>query len=555
MSAEAPLKPRFGVGLGLGLVYLGALLWSARTLGYARDEGFYFQAAEAYRGWFELLLRAPGSALERVNVERFWSVNHEHPALMKVLFMASHWLFHDRLGWLTEPGTAYRLPGMVLAAVGVMVIHSWGTRAIGRAAGVVAASLFALMPRVFYHAHLACFDVPVTSLWLLTSYLYFRSLESGQKRWILMTGISYGLLLETKHNAWLLPFAFVLHLVALELLDRIAGRRGKLFFPPAWLAMASLGPLLFVALWPWLWFDPWHHFQEYVRFHLGHEYYNMEFFGRTYWKPPMPKDYAFWMTLGTVPFITLLLAVTGTFAGLSFSRADGAGKALAGPRFAGAMSVHLLWLIAALVAYAPWWSENTPIFGGTKHWLPAYPFLCLLAGRGFQCVAEGIAGFLRERGIGARAVFPVTGLAVVVAPLVMTIHSHPFGLSFYTPLVGGAAGAATRGLNRTFWGYTTGSLLGFLNQHAAPGARIYLHDTAPQSFEMLRADGRLREDLAWTLLPHESSIALYHHEPHMARVEYQIWIDYGTLIPAVIATYDGVPVAWAYERPEPATEP
>ncbi|MEO8183472.1 MAG: hypothetical protein ABI895_31950 [Deltaproteobacteria bacterium] len=40
----------------------------------------------------------------------------------------------------------------------------------------------------------------------------------------------------------------------------------------------------------------------------------------------------------------------------------------------------------------------------------------------------------------------------------MTWHAHPWGLSFYTPLVGGAPGAAGLGLNRTFWGYATGAL-------------------------------------------------------------------------------------------------
>jgi 4-amino-4-deoxy-L-arabinose transferase-like glycosyltransferase len=440
---------------------------------------------------------------------------------------------------------------MVMGALAVITIYAWGTRAISPLAGIVSALLFALMPRVFYHAHLACFDVPVASLWLITAYVYFRSLESPRKRWILLSGVAYGLLLETKHNAWLLPFALGAHLVVLEIIDRIAGRRGRPSLPRAWAAMATLGPLLFVALWPWLWFDPWQHFLEYARFHLGHEYYNMEFFGRTYWKPPMPRDYALWMTLATVPFITLLLFVIGTFAGLSLSRTEGDGTAPKDRRYAGRASAHLLWFIAVLVAYAPWWSSNTPIFGGTKHWLPAYPFLCLLAGRGFQVVSSGLRALASEHPRLARAAraVPVTcALAVCSAPLVMTIHSHPFGLSFYTPLVGGAAGAATRGLNRTFWGYTTGSLLAFLNQHAAPNARIYVHDTAPQSFEMLRADGRLREDLSWTLAPHESSIALYHHEPHMERVEYQIWVDYGTLVPAIIATYDGVPIVWAYER-------
>ena len=40
--------------------------------------------------------------------------------------------------------------------------------------------------------------------------------------------------------------------------------------------------------------------------------------------------------------------------------------------------------------------------------------------------------------------------------------------------------AATLGLNRTFWGYTTGSVTSYLNQ-APPGTPVFLHDTLQKS--------------------------------------------------------------------------
>jgi hypothetical protein len=204
-------------------------------------------------------------------------------------------------------------------------------------------------------------------------------------------------------------------------------------------------------------------------------------------------------------------------------------------------------VIGLLTSYAPWLRDTTPIFGGTKHWITAYPFLCLFAGRGFALAAErctALLGKLRpELTRGALA------SAVLAAPLCMTWHSHPWGLSFYTPLVGGAPGAASLGLNRTFWGYTTDAVLDFVNQRAPHKAVVYVHDTALQSFDMLQRDGRARYDLRPTLAIHQSQLALYHHEAHMRRVEYQIWIDYETAAPAAFGIYDGVPVVWVYERP------
>jgi hypothetical protein len=104
-------------------------------------------------------------------------------------------------------------------------------------------------------------------------------------------------------------------------------------------------------------------------------------------------------------------------------------------------------------------------------------------------------------------------------------------------------------VNRTFWGYTTQSLAPFIDQHAPKRGTVYVHDTALQSFAMLQQDARLRADLRGSLNIAASDVALYHHEPHMSRVEHQIRVSYGKVAPDAIAAFDGVPVAWAYRRP------
>ncbi len=542
MALPEPLDRRDRlIALGLALAFVALLLLSAGSLGYARDEGFYFHAARAYRGWFELLFSDPGAALQRQNIDRFFAVNREHPALMKSLFALSHWLFFDELGWFSEPGTAYRFPGMCMAGLGLATIYLWGRQLLGRLPGLVAALLFAAMPRMFYHAHLACFDMPVAALWLVTAYAYFRSLYEPRWRWAIAAGVLYGLLLDTKHNAWLLPPALVLHLLitrGAKLWSEL--RRGRVDLPKGLLCMALLGPLVFYAGWPWIWHDTIPRLSEYVRFHTGHEYYNMEFLGRTYWKPPMPLLYAPVMTVATVPTITLVLFGVGLVASALALRQRKSEQGRV--RF----STDVLWALGLFLSYAPWLSNTTPIFGGTKHWITAYPFLCLFAGRGFAIVLERCALLLprlRPQLLGASL-----SLLVLAAPLCMTVHSHPWGLSYYTPLVGGAPGAASLGLNRTFWGYTTGAVLDFINQRAPRNAAVYVHDTALQSFDMLRLDGRARRDLRPTLAIHQSQLGLYHHEAHMRRVEYQIWVDYETAAPAALGIYDGVPIVWVYER-------
>jgi 4-amino-4-deoxy-L-arabinose transferase-like glycosyltransferase len=521
------------LSVALFVGYLSLLLATSGSLGFMRDEGFYFGAARSYGAWFELLWNSPGEALSPAVVDRYWAVNHEHPALIKSLFALSNRWFS---GVFSETSGSFRFPAMALSSLAVALTFVWGRRVLGRAGGLVAALSFAFMPHVFFHAHLACFDLPVAALWLATSYVYVRSLESKHRGWLLAAGVAYGLLLDTKHNSWIFPFALLLHFALTEglplLRDVARGAAWWRRLPLAWLSMGILGPVVFFALWPWLWHDTALRLREYVAFHTGHEYYNMEFLGRTYWKPPMPRGYAWLMTLGTVPLVTLVLALVG---GVAAAR-----KAAENRR------VYAFWAVSIAMSYAPWLSSGTPIFGGTKHWMTAYPFLALFAGLGFTRVVAAVRTFKPRW--PSTAVGAACAACVLLGPLVMTLHAHPFGLSAYTPLVGGAPGAASLGLNRTFWGYTTQSLAPLINQRAPKRGVVYVHDTALQSFAMFQEDGRLRRDLRGSLDIGASDVALFHFEPHMSRVEQQIWVDYGLFAPDAIAAFDGVPIAWAYVR-------
>jgi hypothetical protein len=569
--------------------YVTLLLATASGIGYARDEGFYFTAARSYGEWFELLARDTSRALDPQTVDQYFVVNHEHPVLMKSLFALSYRLFYEALGWIQEPGTAYRLPGMLMGAMAVALVYAWGARVTGRLPGLVAALSFAFMPRIFFHAHLACFDVPVAAMWLVTTFAYWWAVERGGIGRALVVGLLYGLLLNTKHNAWLLPPALVLHWAILRggpFWRRLKAR--ALLVPWPLLAMATVSPAVLYATWPWLWHDTLERLQGWYAFHRYHVYYNMEFLGQTYWKPPMPRLYPWLMTVATVPLVTLLLFCIGG-AGAVRSFADrgplrrilrrGARPSEAGhtcdvaaaetsepaatpavfrPASAdGARSAQLLWAMSILVSYAPWLSSDTPIFGGTKHWLTAYPFLALFAAAGYRAVSSRLElafGLARRQRLASQIVPVLLTACVVVGPAVMALHANPWGLSAYTPIVGGASGAATLGLNRTFWGTTTGSLREIINERAAPQASVFIHDTAYPSWTMMQRDGSLRGDLRPTLAIEDSSLALYHHEPHMGGVEYQIWVDYRTTVPDSVGSYDGVPVVWLYRRPEATRE-
>jgi hypothetical protein len=182
--------------------------------------------------------------------------------------------------------------------------------------------------------------------------------------------------------------------------------------------------------------------------------------------------------------------------------------------------------------------------------MPAYPFLALFAGRGFDIVANALSRALEKTRLTVRAAAQA-GLAasVIAAPLAITIHSHPFGMETYVPLVGGTPGGADLGLNRQFWGHTTQNAADWLAANAPQNATVFIHDTTYDAWNEMQREGRIRADLRAAGSPSDAQIALIQYELHMQEVEYQVWVAFGTDSPAYIVADDGVPIVIIYKRP------
>jgi 4-amino-4-deoxy-L-arabinose transferase-like glycosyltransferase len=541
-------------GAAICAAYLAILLSTASAIGYSRDESFYAIAAESYARWFDALGRDTHQALNPSFIDGIWQYNHEHPALLKSLFALSL-LAHQRWEFLPTASLAIRFPAMVCGSLLLWLLYIFGARAFGRAAGAFAAAAFAFLPRPFYHAHLAAFDLPIVLMITWVVYAYWRSLT--RFRWAPIAGFAFGMAMATKHNSWLVPAILAIHFVwtaAGELWTRKRSGTRRLSLIPWWLLfMVVLGPLIFVGSWPWLWSDTRERIRWYVAFHTGHEYYNMAYFGVNYFWPPFPKSYPWVMTLFTVPFTILLLSFTGIaikirqlIASIVTALRAAEPVALEGasndPR-----QTTVLFIGCFLTPLAVFLLPTTPIFGGTKHWFPAYPFLVLFAGAGFASVLRGCRCRLPLK---AQPVASGLCAALLLAPSVLeTVHSHPFGLSHYGVAAGGVPGAADLGMNRQFWGFTTRSLADFFNRQMPNGGTVWICDTTYKAWEMLAGDGAINPRIRPVSSIASADYAIVHHELHFGEVDYQIWSLYGGVQPAFVLLYDGVPIISVYKTP------
>ncbi|MBK9030420.1 MAG: glycosyltransferase family 39 protein [Myxococcales bacterium] len=555
------------IGAALVVLTLATTLSAQRDVGVARDETVYMGAGDGYaRWWLDLIGRKRGVTSHAGITAAFGGPgvtdhNREHPPLMKTLFGLSHRLLHDRLG-VASHVTAYRAPTALMHALLVLIVFAWVAAAWGLAEAVLAALLTLCLPRAFFHAGLAAFDGPIATLWLATLYCYWRALARWW--WAIVAGVVWGLALSTKHNALLIPFAIAPHFVWVVARQTYPTTRpGRLRWPRAlarglgarWyvpLALIVLGPLTLVAVWPWLWFDTVAHVRAWLTFHMTHVHYNFEYLGHNWNHPPFPWHTAIVTTLLTVPAGTLAAAALGAAVRARWWRARAIATTDAG----------LLLGLSLAASMGPFLLGSTPIFGAEKHWEAAIPSLCVAAGLGAVWAARAAAAALaelwpraRHRAAPALAV-ALVGAALVGAAAAETAHAHPYALTSYNAIAGGAPGGADLGMNRQFWGYAARGVLPFLRTQAPPpGARprpVYAHDAAP-AWGAYARDGLLAPGLpdaghedagvAW------SQLAIVIHERHFRRHDFMIWQSYGTVQPVFVLRVDGVPIVSVYRRP------
>ena len=424
---------------GLGALATALVLLTLADPGITVDEPLDVRPGRTYLA----TLRARGLGFfEPRTVDAVFRDNAEHPPLGRWLLGVASTLgqpFEVLLRGGPDPVGLYVVAGRAApaAAFGCLVaaVSLAAGRWSGRAAGVAAGLSLLMMPRAFAHAHLAALDTFIATFWVLALLGFVWA--SGRRRLsapMAIAGLLWGLALLTKIHAWFLP-----PVVLGWALARLPLRRAV----PAFMIWLMTGLALFVAGWPWLWADPWGRLLGYLGTGVERVSIRVLYFGQVYADRDVPWHYPWVYLVATVPVGLLALAAWGTARGW----ADRERRA------------STLLMVGAILLFPAVFSTRIPVYDGERLFLVSFPFLALLAGRGFGSLWDRS----RRRGRVALAVLlAAQGSGVVLM--------HPFGLSYYNLLVGGLPGAERLGLELTYWGDAVdGVLLDRLADEARAG--------------------------------------------------------------------------------------
>lgn len=531
--------------LMLAAAVLLAVMFTSHLVGLVRDEGFYMRTAETTADYLQFSIDSIGRGqftepFSKKTITRFFEFNSEHPTFVKNLFGLSHFIFYKKLQWLSFVNSI-RLVAALFAAATAFLIYLFGRLFFSRMTAIASPLLFFTMPHIFFHSHLACFDIPILFFWSGT-FILFAVYLVNRSRWLaFFIAVFLGCAMATKHNVYFIPPLLVLiwlvmHFATYRSLDpRHKGFVG--FFRavplPFWFMPLVSLPVFFIS-WPWLWYDTIKRFGNYLAFHAYHVHYTNYYFGQELSSPPFPFSYPWGMTFFTtpVPQLVCFFAAAALFLYWLFGRGHAPLQ-----RHVGAVL-----LAGALFPILLISMPGVPIFGGIKHFFTGQPILLTA---GLAVVLNGAAELSRRwPKVKERA---VQGIVVAAALLALIAPNAKFvmhGAGFFNALIGGAQGAAGNYMQRNFWGYDILPLCSVLNTVAPRGARVFVMSYAEglnwNSFLYLKKEGFIRNDIQGTNELRDADLAFFFYEKQNENVLYDLYREFGTARPLELSETDSV---------------
>ena len=423
------------------------------------------------RAYLETLAKEGLGFFRTETIDRVFRDNAEHPPLGRWLLGIASKLgetFEVLLAGGPDPTGLYVRSGRLAPAFCFAWLVWLVARESGRRQGVVGAYASGLalmaMPRVFAHAHLGALDLMIAAFWTDAYLRAERALDSPRPiRSLAWAGLSLGLALLTKIQAWLLPPFLLLGLIGRP--DRPRRLVGLTVFGLVGLAVLFAG-------WPWLWHDPVGRLSRYLGTGVVRVPIQVRYFGRVYPDTLVPWHFPWLHFAATVPLGLQALGIWGAVRAWARRREDGSG----------------LRSIGTILGFLLLFSTNVPVYDGERLYLMVFPLWALLIGGGMADLWERWTAWKPGRPL-------LAGFLALQFWGVVSIH--PYGLSYYNLAVGGLPGAERLGLELCYWSESVDPpLLRRLVESAKSGEPCVLAPTlAPNQGRLMTSPPMLKRGL------------------------------------------------------------
>ncbi|OGY12943.1 MAG: hypothetical protein A3A58_00700 [Candidatus Blackburnbacteria bacterium RIFCSPLOWO2_01_FULL_41_27] len=459
--------------------------------------------------------------------------DYGHPHISDVLSSGFNLVLFQKLGLINDIDS-YRVYGVLLASILVGLVFWWTSLRFGIFSGVVAALALSTYPLFWAESHFNNEkDIPQAVYYSLLLFSVWRGVTTKSWKWILASGLFFGLALGTKFNVLFSVFIIFPWLSVYLISNYKKDFRLKNFVQKHKKLLLALGLAPFLGLslylgtWPYFWEDTLGKVAQVISFYktIGTEAIPYpQFLG-----PLNLNTYAAQWILYTTPLVALFLALIGIIVAVARIRNEKDKLSL----------LILLWLVVPVVRVS---LPGTSIYGGVRQIMEFIPALAILAGIGAGSFAKTFK----------RSIFWVIIPLLFLPTVFKLIETHPNENTYFNTLIGGLKGAKERDFPS--WGVSFGApyreAIEWVNKNAEPGAKLTL------GFEILsnlpgvfiRPDIEYKSNRSGYLRQGEYVISL-RFDGAGERSYFDMYLD-RMLDPVHQITVDGVPILKIWKNDE-----
>lgn len=394
------------------------ILQALNDFGITWDEPIYFRSADRYISWIQQPIVEDKNAFFKATSDDV------HPPFRKLIAGITHNILTTRLQ-IVDNTRGYRISSLLFVFPFIFIFSYVAIGYVGYTFGILISLMFSLMPHVFYLTPLVTLDYAVTALWFVAVITGIKGMKNYG--WLTISALCTGFAMLTKLHGFVL-------LVPL----------GIIWLVSCWKRLTPMVYLVFVSLcvyfigWPWLWTSTISHLKEYFLLQVSHVGVPVMIFGQSY--AHVPWWYVPVMFFVTTPAFILVFFLFGTW----YVVKKGSVR-------------DRIFLVNALFPVLFFMLPIVNRYDWVRLFLPAFPFVCLIAGRGMIVVVQ----LLKKR-------MRIVGSIILIFIWILTVYSsviriHPWESAYYNEFVGGIPGAYKLGFETEFWGNAYLGILPWMN--------------------------------------------------------------------------------------------